>query len=1105
MKRRTALTTATSVLGLVALTVVAAVPSSAPLAAVTSAEQTAQGTDWLDPGVFDRNKEAPHATYTPFPDRQSALEGLPTVADPGRSPWVRSLNGTWRFEWAPNPMRRTREFFDAGFDDSGWGEIRVPSNWELEGHGVPIYIEAGVLPSPPVDLDPDNNPTGSYRRTFTVPEDWEGRRILLRFDGARSTLRVWVNGAPVGYSEGSKTPAEFDITEFVEPGDSNVLAVLVRRWSSGSYLEDQDFWRLSGIDRDVSLISLPAVHVRDFFVRAELDDAYTSGVLEIDATVANRTVTVARRVSVQAELLDDTGASILSRSLETSLEVSGNQESVGRMSVTVPAVRPWTAETPSLYTLLLTLRDEDGAVLEVIPRRIGFRTVEISDGLLKVNGVAVKLKGVNRHEHDPDIGHVVTEERMVQDIKLLKQFNINAVRTAHYPNVPRWYELADEYGLYIVDEANIESHGTGYDLEKTLARKPEWFAAHLDRMQRVVERDKNHPSVIIWSMGNEAGDGSTFERLYEWTKQRDPSRPVQYEMADLREHTDVFAPMYARIHILEDYASGKRARPLIMCEYAHAMGNSVGNLGDYWDVIYANEQLQGGFIWDWVDQGLRATNEDGEEYWAYGGDFGPPDTPSGGNFGINGLVSPDRELNPHIWEVKKVYQNTKVEAVDAAAGRVRITNRFDFTDLERLEAVWVLSLNGRGIQTGVLDGLQLAPHESTEVTIDYEAGTAIPQPFTGGVDVRAPALLSVPGQYHLTVEFRTREDRPWADAGHLLAWDQLDLPTVPAADRADRERVAKLDRTREGDILLIEGPEGREDKDFSVSFDLSTGEMTSYRYHGVEYLRRGPQPNFWRAPTDNDYGNEMPARLGVWRTAADERTVTSVETWQNSDRDVVVRVVATLPVGDSQLITTYRVFANTEVEVENHFIPGAIRLPDLPRFGMTMELVGGFDTVEWYGRGPHENYWDRNRGAAVGRYTRAVDDMAHTYIRPQETGVRTDVRSLLLIGREPMANPDGSGQRLGRGLVVRGDPLFDFSAYPYRNAVFDAGAEKRQRHHTDVTRSDLVTLNIDFRQMGVGGDTSWGARTHSEYTLPAREYVHRFVLSAVIAVTGVDD
>ena len=1016
--------------------------------------------DWLDPEVFERNREPAHATYTPYRDRDSALS-----LDRSRSSLVRSLNGSWRFQWVRRPADRTSEFFETGFDDSSWSEIEVPSNWELEGHGVPIYLEAGLLPSPPIQIDPDYNPVGSYRRTFTVPDDWAGSRIFLHFEGARSTLRVWVNGRPVGYSEGSRTAAEFDITEVAQPGD-NLLAVQVFRWSDASYLEDQDFWRLSGIDRDVLIFATPPAYIRDFVVNAGLDDSYAGGELEVVASVANRGDAQVRGFRLEAELLDAAGNPVFSSPLRADLDVDRQREVGARLAATVDSVRPWTAETPHLYTLLLTLYDDSGAVLEVIPRRIGFRTVEVTGGLLKVNGVPVTLKGVNRHEHDPDTGHVVSEESMLADIRLMKRFNINAVRTSHYPNVPRWYELTDEHGIYVVDEANIESHGTGYDPDETLAAKPEWLPAHMDRVRRVVERDKNHPSVIIWSLGNEAGDGPNFEAAYAWIKERDPTRPVQYEMTDLRAHTDIFAPMYSRIHILEDYASAPRDRPLIMCEYAHAMGNSVGNLADYWDVIYANDHLQGGFIWDWVDQGLRAVNEDGEEYWAYGGDFGPEDVPSGGNFCINGLVDPDRAPHPALWEVKKVYQNVAVEAEDLAAGRISVTNRHEFTDLAALDASWTIVGDGLRVAAGEIPNLRLAPREAAVVTLDL------------------PGIDPDPGvEYFLNVEFRTREEQPLVEAGHLVAWDQLELPWFVPNPERDLLRTAKLDQGRERGALRIDGPR------FSTSFDLTTGSLTSYLYDGTELVRSGPVPNFWRAPTDNDYGNDMPQRLGAWREVSgtlggesSSRIVERVETWQNSDRDVVVRVESLLPVGGSRLTTTYRVLASGEIEVENRFVPGGIGLPDLPRFGMTLTLPRELEHVEWYGRGPHENYWDRRTGAAVGRYQSNVADLPHRYARPQETGTRTDVRWATF------ANEAGIGLRVG------GDPQFDFSAYPYRNEDFDEGDRKTGRHTTDLEEIDSVTLNVDYRQMGVGGDTSWGARTHPQYTLPAQAYVHRFVL-----------
>ncbi len=544
-------------------------------------------------------------------------------------------------------------------------------------------------PAPPF-VNHEDDPVGSYRRTFTVPERFfEDGEVFLHFGSVRSAMYVWVNGREVGYSEGSKTPAEFRVTDYLRRGE-NTLAVEVYRYSDGSYLEDVDMWRLSGIERDVFLYRTPRRHIRDFFVHAGLDDAYVDGRLRVEVEVTDPSMPVGMK------LLNPRGNELYQGSNE------------GIFDVDVPAVRKWTAETPQLYTLLLSVPGQ------VLATRIGFRRVEIRNGLLLVNGVPITLRGVNRHEHDPDTGHVISEASMRKDIELMKAFNINAVRTSHYPDDPRWYDLADEVGLYLVDEAHLESNGVGFDPAITLANRPEWRAAHLDRNRRMVERDKNHPSVLIWSLGNEAGDGSNFEAAYRWVKDRDPSRPVQYEMADLRPHTDIFAPMYARIPLLEAYAAEKRDRPLILCEYAHAMGNSVGNLKDYWDVIDRHEQLQGGFIWDWVDQGLRKTNERGESFFAYGGDYGPPGTPSAGNFCINGLVNPDREPHPALWEVRKVYQPVRVEALDLAHGRIRVTNRYDFTNLDALELVWSITADGEKVTGEQHRRVPLAPHQSAE-------------------------------------------------------------------------------------------------------------------------------------------------------------------------------------------------------------------------------------------------------------------------------------------------------------------------------------------------------------------------------------------------------
>jgi beta-galactosidase len=1019
--------------------------------------------DWENPEVIGRNKEPAHATYIPYADRESAL-----VGDASVSPFYRSLNGAWKFNWVSRPAERPADFFDPAFDVGSWDDIEVPGNWELQGYGVPIYVDTGpigALGTPPRVRD-ERNPVGSFRREFEVPATWDGRRIFLHFEGVRSAFYVWVNGDEVGYSQGSRTPAEFDITSYVRSGN-NTLAVEVYRWSDGSYLEDQDFWRLSGIDRNVYLFSTPTVHIRDFFAHAGLDSAFADGALDVTVSVRNSSPAAAPGGRLHLDLLDAGGASVLRTPLGQDLDVPAAGEVALQLSQEIRTPLRWSAETPNLYTLLVSLLDESGAAVEVVATKVGFRTVEIRDGMLQVNGVPVHLKGVNRHEHDPDRGHVVSEESMLADIRLMKQFNINAVRTAHYPNVPRWYELCDEHGIYVVDEANVESHGTGYHPDRTLAAKPEWEEAHLDRLVRMVERDKNHPSVIIWSLGNEAGDGDNFRAMYDWTRERDPSRPVQYEMADLREHTDIFAPMYARIHILEAYASEPRDRPLILCEYAHAMGNSVGNLKDYWDVIYANDQLQGGFIWDWVDQGIRVSSDDGDEYFAYGGDFGPADVPSGDNFCINGLVSPDREANPHLWEVKKVYQNVDVRPLDLASGQVEIENRFDFTDLSDLELTWTVTGDGQVVAEGNLASLRLAPHQTRVVSLPL------------------PSIDPEPGvEYFLDVRFHTRQAGTMVPEGHEVAAQQFGLPLYAAYTVAPEARAQKLLTSEEDGELRIEG-EG-----FNLSVDLSDGQITSWIYEDTELVLTGPEPGFWRPPTDNDFGNEMPERQGVWKEAGPERDIDEVSWYQNSNRDVHVDITATLPAGDSKLFTNYVIYGSGELVINNRFVPGAIDLPNLPRLGMHMTLPVGLDNVEWLGRGPHENYQDRNSGAPIGVYRSTVGEQYFPYIRPQENGYKTDVRWVALTNDN------------GIGLLAAGIPTFSFSALHFLSEDFDPGPEKRQRHTIDLIERDLVELRLDYGQMGVGGDTSWGARPHPQYSLPPQEYVYSILLKPFSSQNG---
>ncbi len=1037
------------------------------LAACTAQPTPDVGTrpDWENPAVFQRNREPPHATYVPFADRSTAL-----ARDPTASPFYQSLSGTWKFHWSATPEDRPARFFEADFDTGGWDDLPVPSNWQLHGYGVPIYVDAG-LPfrdaTEPPRIPHTENPVGSYRRTFTLPTDWQDRRVFLHFAGVSSAMNVWVNGRAVGYSEGSKTPAEFDVTTLVHPGE-NAVAVEVYRWSDGSYLEDVDFWRLSGIERDVFLFSTPHVMIRDFRIVASLDDRYEHGWLDVAVAVAHDGAVTPAPHRVELELLTPSGRSVLPSSLVRDVSPVAGETTI-RFEQRIDSPDRWTAETPNLYTLVLTLRDEDGQTTEVIARDVGFRRVEVDEGLLKVNGVPVILRGVNRHEHDPSTGRVVSEASMVEDIRLMQQFNINinAVRASHYPNATRWYELCDRYGLYVVDEANVESNGVSFHPDITLANRPEWQAAHLDRTVRMVERDKNHPSIIIWSLGNEAGDGINFEATSAWVHARDPSRPVQYEMAGTKSHTDIFAPMYARLDVLEAWVAEPRRQPLILCEYAHAMGNSVGNLQDYWDLIYAHDQLQGGFIWDWVDQGLWKSGPNGERYWAYGGDFGPPGTASAGNFCINGLVFPDRTPHPSLWEVKKVYQPVSVRPVDLASGRIEVINRHDFLDLRHLDLHWSTTANGEPLASGVESGLAVAPHESAVVTLPL------------------PSINPEPGvEYHVTASFRQRDATDLVPPGHEVAWDQMALPYRVPEQAVDASRVAKLWPTQTDDTYRVDGDT------FSVTFSRSRGDIVSLTHGGTELIRTGPAPHFWRAPTDNDFGNDMPTRLGIWRDAGRDRRIDKVSIRQNSDRDVIVEVEATLPAGDSKFFTTYQVFGSGDILVSNRFEPEHLGLPDLPRLGMRMSLPAEFERIRWFGRGPHETYWDRKTGAALGLYEGTVIDQFHPYIRPQENGNKTDVRWLALTNAE------------GIGLLVEGMEPLNVNAQHFAMEDFDPGGPaKAQRHTIDVRRRDRVTLDIDHRHMGVGGDTSWGAVVHEQYRIPAREYAYTFRLRPFSAST----
>ena len=1028
--------------------------------------------DWENPEMFNQNREDPHATLISFPDEQSALEAIKA-----NSPNYLSLDGTWRFNWVKSPDQRPFWFFKDDYDTRDWKDIEVPSNWQMKGYDIPLYVNIGYpFKKNPPYIHHEWNPVGSYKRSFKVPSDWKDKEVFLHFGAVSSAFYVWVNEQLVGYNEDSKVPAEFNITKYLRAG-KNSVSVEVYRWSDGSYLEDQDFWRLSGIQRTVFLHARPKTFIEDFFAAADLGNNYRDGLLKLDVSLKNSDEKGSDFV-VDASLFDN-GQKLYTESKDVKL--TDNKGAVN-FEKSFPEIKKWSAESPKLYSLVICLKNKEGNIFESVSAKVGFRKVEIINSQLLVNGVAILIKGTNMHEHDDVNGHVVDEAMILKDIRVMKSNNINAVRTSHYPQQELWYEMCDKYGLYLVDEADIESHGIGYDKDVTIADKPEWAAAHLNRMQRMVERDKNHPSVIIWSMGNEAGDGNNFLNGYKWIKGRDATRPVQYERAEkstnaTERHTDIWCPMYARIEEIEAYAKDKKNdRPLIMCEYAHAMGNSTGNLQDYWDVIENYPKLQGAFVWDWVDQGILKTDENGEKYWTYGGDYGEEGMPSDGNFCLNGLTWPDRTGKPGLSEVKKVYQYVGFTPVDLANGLIKVKNKYDFTTLSEFNFEWEVVSDGNVIQSGKIPFPDLKPKA--------ELGFMIP------FDKIDPA----PGaEYFLNLRVSRSDEWNSVPEDHIYASAQFKLPAEGKPVIAKRDELAMLQTKNVGKKLEVSGI------DLKIIFDLISGRLESYTYKEKEMFKKGPEPDFWRPPTDNDYGYDMDKKLGAWKKAGERTVVTKANISQPELGKVVVTFNYDIPGTDGGKIggfaTSYTIFGSADVVIKNQFSKISDNIPEIPRMGMQMQLPEEFMNLKWLGRGPHENYVDRKTSADVGLYESTVADQYVPYIRPQENGYRTDTRWLTL------TNDNGTG------ILVSGDPLICFAALnnihddfesPGKLSQYRKDAKSANTHTIDVKPRDLVNLNIDLGQMGVGGDNSWGALIHPQYRLLEKKYEYSFRIRPVV-------
>ncbi len=1010
--------------------------------------------DWMNPAVMHHNRLPSRAASWPYPIPEDAVRG-----DLGYNPYYRSLNGVWRFQLMDTPTDVPPRFWeDAGPD---WDEMPVPSNWQMHGYDRPHYTNVRY----PIPVDPprvpEKNPVGLYVRTFDLPESWAGRPVYLRFDGVDSAFYVWVNGKQVGFSKVPHMPAEFDLTRVVEPG-VNTIAVQVFKWSDGTYLEDQDMWRLSGIFRDVHLYTTGSIAAYDLFVTTKLgEESDGSADVKLCVKLVNWTER-AQSGSARAALLDDDGAEVGTTDLggAATIPVLSSHEASG--TIKVQSARLWTAETPHLYRLLVTVCDESGATLEARCINVGIREVAISDGALLVNGKPIKIRGVNRHESDPVHGHAVTYNSMVRDIVLMKRHNINAVRTSHYPDDPRWYDLCDRYGIYVIDEADLESHGA-YALGdwSHFARDPAWREAFLDRAERMVERDKNHPSVIMWSLGNESGYGPNHDAMAEWIHGRDPSRPVHYCEAWTdgvpSPVTDVVSCMYPTVERLEAEGKGKSGdRPFFMCEYAHAMGNGPGNLKEYWDTIRASRQLIGGCVWEWCDHGILQADDDGEVYYAYGGDFG--EYPHDGNFCIDGMVFPDRTPSPSLIEYKKVLEPVAVVAWDADCGTARIENRYDHADLSHLRASWHLIEDGRSVRSGTL--------ALPDVAAGQQADIDLPVPKTPTDRDRM-----------LEVSFRLASDTAWAEAGYEVAWAQLPIPPnrpEPSAKRLGLGSVP-LEYGRDHDEIRITGA------DFEIAFSKADGMPVRWVAAGLSLLDRGPQPFLWRAPTDNDKWI-----AGQWREHALDRLKINVEEVDLAKAHaesgaVSVRFVMAAPARTPALrgSVTYTVDGDGTMEMAYHLIPST-DLAALPRVGVQMYLPFDLRQVTWYGLGPHENYVDRKESGRLGRWTADVEDVYVPYIFPQENGGRSDVRWAAFTNDH------------GHGLLTMAAPTMTMTASPFTTEALDAA-----KHTHELEAADSVIVSLDHAVCGLGS-ASCGPKPLEQYILRPAETRFAFRLRPVM-------
>ena len=1024
--------------------------------AVLSAEAQKDKPWWLDPEVNEVNTMAPRAAFFAY-----ETENLAKADQKARSERYLSLEGKWKFNFSKDHDKAPRDFYSLKYDDSQWTDFPVPGILELNGYGDAIYSNNGYpwrtqfRPEPPF-VEERNNYTGSYRKMVTVPADWKGERIYLHVGSATSNLMVWVNGKFVGYSEDSKVSAEFDLTKYLTPGKENLIAMQVMRWCDGSYLEDQDFWRFTGIAREVYLYARPQAHIADLFITPDLVNNYQDGTLEVKLNAVG-----AKGETVMFSLKDKEGKEVAAQTAK----VGGNGEVKVNFNVKNPL--KWTAETPNLYTLYTTLMDGK-QVAEVVPQRVGFRKVEIKNAQVLVNGQPVLFKGANRHELDPVTGYVVSMDRMLEDIRVMKELNINAVRTCHYPNDPRWYELCDIYGIYMVAEANIESHGMGYG-DKTLAKEPTYEKAHLECNESNIKIYKNHPSIIFWSVGNEAGYGPNFEKAYDLVKAYDPSRPCQYEQAGQNGKTDIFCPMYYDYGGCEWYAKGDNPRPLIQCEYAHAMGNSMGGFKEYWDMVRKYPKYQGGFIWDFVDQGLRVKNKQGKTIYAYGGDFGRYPT-SDHNFNCNGIINPDRKPNPHANEVRYYYQNIWATAKDLKAGEVEVYNENFFKSLDDVELQWTLESEGKVLANG-RSALDIPAQQKRVVKLD---GYSLP--------------ADVKGEVVLNLDFVLKKAEPMLDAGYAVAREQFvvnpyTFPTMESvlavtSGKYDTRKVEKEEKVAW--VTLSAG-------NTSVTFNHWNGWIDYLDVDGKPMLEEGYAitPDFWRAPTDNDYGAGTQRKLHAWKNP--EMKMKSFKVVENEGKaEKGVEVVYDMPSVEATLTMTYTLTPAGELVVNEAMTVNkdAKHKPELMRYGMQLVMPKAYNMLTYYGKGPGENYIDRNNGDRLGVYDAKVADQYWGYVRPQESGNKTEVRYWQVKDEN------------GKGLEFYSFAPMECSTLNYLASDLDDGWDKNahQSHSGDLTPRDFSVVKLAARQRGLACVNSWGAIPLEQYRMPYQDYSFTYVI-----------